>query len=61
MNGIMCDFGYAGMPFEEAERSMKCFAKYVLPELKKWKVEAAGEEPKLLDHARPSRKGCIES
>ncbi|MGH7964702.1 MAG: LLM class flavin-dependent oxidoreductase [Candidatus Binatia bacterium] len=38
MNGVMGTFSYAGMPYDEAERSMKCFAKYVLPELKKWDV-----------------------
>jgi len=38
MNGVMCNFSYAGMPFDEAERSMQCFVKHVLPELKKWKT-----------------------
>ena len=28
-------FSYAGMPVEEAERSMKLFAREVMPELKK--------------------------
>ena len=36
MNGTMFNFSYAGMPYDEAERSLKCFAKHVLPELKKW-------------------------
>ena len=36
MNGIMCNFSYAGMPYDEAERNMRCFAQHVLPELKKW-------------------------
>lgn len=36
MNGIMCNLSYAGMPYDEAERNLKCFAKHVLPELKKW-------------------------
>jgi alkanesulfonate monooxygenase SsuD/methylene tetrahydromethanopterin reductase-like flavin-dependent oxidoreductase (luciferase family) len=39
MNGIMANFSYAGMPFDEAERNLKCFAEYVMPELKKWKTE----------------------
>ena len=38
MNAISCNFSYAGMPYDEAERNMHCFAEYVLPELKKWKV-----------------------
>lgn len=36
MNGIMCTFSYAGMPYDLAERNMQTFAKHVLPELKKW-------------------------
>ncbi|MEE2982857.1 MAG: LLM class flavin-dependent oxidoreductase [Pseudomonadota bacterium] len=36
MNGIMGNFSYAGMPYLEAERNMRCFAQHVLPELKKW-------------------------
>jgi alkanesulfonate monooxygenase SsuD/methylene tetrahydromethanopterin reductase-like flavin-dependent oxidoreductase (luciferase family) len=35
-NGVFFNFSFAGMPFDDAERSMKCFAKYVLPELKNW-------------------------
>lgn len=38
-NGVMLNFSYAGMPFDEAERNLKCFAKHVLPELKKMKTE----------------------
>ncbi len=57
MNGIMCNFTYAGMPFEEAERSMRCFAKYVLPELKKWKVEPL-VEPKPLTMPAPAAKAA---
>ena len=37
-NGILGNFSYAGMPFDEAERNIKCFAKHVMPELKKWKT-----------------------
>jgi hypothetical protein len=36
MNGIMCHFSYAGMPYDEAERNMRCFVKHVLPELQQW-------------------------
>jgi alkanesulfonate monooxygenase SsuD/methylene tetrahydromethanopterin reductase-like flavin-dependent oxidoreductase (luciferase family) len=45
--GFMLTFSYAGMPYDEAERSMKCFAKHVLPELKKWKTEPL-QEPATL-------------
>jgi len=34
-NGVMMNFSYAGMPFAEVERSLKLFAKKVLPELKR--------------------------
>ncbi|MGH8012812.1 MAG: LLM class flavin-dependent oxidoreductase, partial [Candidatus Binataceae bacterium] len=39
MNGIMANFSYAGMPFDEAERNLKCFVKHVMPELKKWQTK----------------------
>ncbi len=35
-NGVFFNFSFAGMPYDVAERSIRCFAKYVLPELKKW-------------------------
>jgi len=38
-NGVMFNFSFSGMPYADAERSIKCFAKYVLPELKKWNTE----------------------
>jgi hypothetical protein len=38
-NGVMFNFSFAGMPYPDAERSIKCFAKYVMPELKKWNTE----------------------
>ncbi len=47
MNGIMCHFSYAGMPYDEAERNMQCFVKHVLPELKKWETPPLSE-PGLL-------------
>ena len=34
--GIMCHFSFSGMPYQEAERNMRCFAERVLPELKTW-------------------------
>src|SRR5271166_1175723 len=35
-NGFMFNFSYAGMPYAEAERNLKCFVKNVIPELRKW-------------------------
>ena len=35
-NAIMCNLSYAGMPYDEAERNMRCFAEHVMPELQKW-------------------------
>jgi alkanesulfonate monooxygenase SsuD/methylene tetrahydromethanopterin reductase-like flavin-dependent oxidoreductase (luciferase family) len=52
-NGFMLNFSYAGMPYDEAERNLRCFAKYVLPEVKKWKTEPLHEPAPLngLTHA----------
>jgi hypothetical protein len=36
MNGLICHFSYAGMPYAEAERNMRCFVTHVLPELRGW-------------------------
>jgi len=47
MNAMSCNFSYAGMPWAEAERNMKCFAQHVLPELHKWKTQPFGEAPEL--------------
>jgi len=33
-------FSYAGMPYDEAERNMRLFAKAVMPELRKLDVKA---------------------
>jgi alkanesulfonate monooxygenase SsuD/methylene tetrahydromethanopterin reductase-like flavin-dependent oxidoreductase (luciferase family) len=43
MSGVMANLSFAGMPFEEAERNLKCFAERVMPELKKWKAEPLAE------------------
>ena len=43
----MSNFSYAGMPFDEAERNLKCFAKHVMPELKKWKTAPLPEPAEL--------------
>ena len=45
--GVMLNFSYAGMPCDEAERNLKCFAKHVLPELKKIETEALAEPSSL--------------
>jgi alkanesulfonate monooxygenase SsuD/methylene tetrahydromethanopterin reductase-like flavin-dependent oxidoreductase (luciferase family) len=47
MDGIMCNFSYAGMPWAEAERSMKCFAEKVMPEVKKWQTTPLKEGAEL--------------
>jgi hypothetical protein len=41
--GVMFNFSFSGMPYDAAERSIRCFAKYVMPELKKWKAEPIAE------------------
>ena len=46
MNGLICHFSYAGMPYDEAERNMRCFVTHVLPELRTW------DTPPLLEPAR---------
>ena len=45
--GFMLNFSYAGMPYAEAERNLKCFAKHVLPEVKKWKADPLPEPADL--------------
>ena len=46
-NGFMLNFSYAGMPWAEAERNLKCFAKNVMPEVKKWASTPLGESQEL--------------
>ena len=46
-NGFMLNFSYAGMPYDEAERNLKCFVKHVLPEVKSWKSEGLHEPAAL--------------
>jgi len=46
-NGVMMNFSYAGIPFDEVERSYTLFAKKVLPELKKMKTEELAEPAAL--------------
>ena len=55
MNGMMCSFSYAGMPYDEAERNMRCFTSEVMPELRKWKTEPLAEPvPLQLESAASS-------
>jgi hypothetical protein len=57
LNGLMCNFSYAGMPYEEAERSMKCFVKHVMPELRKWDTPPL-VEPGPLTMPAPASKAA---
>ncbi len=43
MAGLMCHFSYSGMPWQEAERNLRCFASDVLPELRRWRVDPLPE------------------
>src|SRR5256886_17036904 len=56
-------FSYAGMPYEDAERNMRLFAKDVMPELKKLGVEApAGDRVPVASRAgEPSDAGLLGS
>jgi hypothetical protein len=45
MQGIMPNFFYGGMPYEENQRNIKCFVKHCLPELTSWPA-ASLEEPR---------------
>jgi hypothetical protein len=42
-NGFMIGASYAGMPQAEAERNLRCFAEYVLPQVKSWQTEPLAE------------------
>ena len=53
MKGVMGHFSYAGMPYEEAERNLRCFARHVLPELQGWDAEPL-PEPHPLEPPRAS-------
>lgn len=51
MNALMPGFSYGGMPFEDAEASMRLFAQECLPELLSWDVqplEVPGADPDYL-------------
>ena len=38
MNGVMPGFSYGGMPYADAEASLRLFAQQCLPELQSWKT-----------------------
>ena len=38
-NAVMVQTSYAGMPWDEAERNLQCFARHCLPELQRWDTE----------------------
>src|SRR5262249_39572321 len=38
-NAFLLNFSYGGMPYDEAERNVKCFVKHGLREVKKWQTE----------------------
>ena len=63
-----CTFRYAGMPLDEAEKSMRLFAKEVLPVLKSWTYEpkkAAAEttetEAKAPAKKAPAKKAAAKA
>lgn len=58
MNGIMCNMSYAGMPYDEAERSLRCFATHVLPELKKWDTTPLVTPQPLTNMPAPASKAA---
>jgi len=47
MQGVMPNFHFGGMPYEEAERNLKCFTKHCMPELKSWPAESLAEPKEL--------------
>jgi len=38
---------YAGMPYAEAERNLRCFVKHVMPAVKKWDTQPLNEPREL--------------
>lgn len=46
-NGIMVQTSFAGMPWKEAERNMRCVAEHVLPQLKAWDTDPLSEPADL--------------
>ena len=51
MNAVMPGFSYGGMPFADAEASMRLFAQECLPELLSWEcppLQVPGAKPEYL-------------
>ena len=51
LGSFIAHFAFAGIPYREAERSMRLFATDVLPALKAWKAEATPDNAPLLQAA----------
>jgi len=47
-NGFLANLSYAGMPYPEAERNLRCFAEHVMPQLQRLPSVPLAEPP-LLD------------
>ena len=41
---FMPGFSFAGMPYHEAERSLRLFAREVMPELRRWEAEPSPDQ-----------------
>ena len=46
-NGVMVQTSYAGMPWAEAERNLRCFAEHCLADLKAWNVDPLPAVPDI--------------
>ena len=50
MNAVMPGFSYGGMPFEDAERSLRLFAEECLPEILNWECAPLAVPGAKADH-----------
>lgn len=46
-NGFMVQTSYAGMPWAEADRNLRCFAEHCLGEVRRWEAEPLAEPEDL--------------
>jgi alkanesulfonate monooxygenase SsuD/methylene tetrahydromethanopterin reductase-like flavin-dependent oxidoreductase (luciferase family) len=53
LKAMMAALSFGGMPYDEVERNITCFAQHVLPEVKKWECPDF-EEPATLPPPRPA-------
>lgn len=51
MGTFIAHFAFAGMPYDQAEASMRLFASDVLPALKEWKADATPDNAPMLQAA----------